>query len=205
MAYVLMGLDVCSFMRKYRVQLAYYGKQGEQAPIDQCTAGPLANTKEFPTGVKFKMNIVPKGGDATIEINRHNGNDMGVRYLPWEPNQCVYTRMDAAAGIVFTGPLTGCNIYVAGPRDSPMLFHTNSNTNANNAALNNTAKRTATINMLGNNPMGLAANTLIGGELERASYSGNFLGFVFGLKEANDWKFYFNGIGAGVSTLRRIF
>jgi len=205
MAYVLMGLDVCSFMRKYRVQLAYANKEGEQSPINQCVAGPLANTKEFPEGVKFQMNILVRGEAATIEITRQPAKDMGVRYLPWEPNYCVYTRMDADAGIVFTGPLTGCNIYVAGPRDAPMLFHTNSNANADNAVLNNTAKRTATLNMLGQNPMGLAANTLIGGQLERASYSNDFLGFVFGVKEANDWKFYFNGIGAGISTLRRIF
>ena len=71
--------------------------------------------------------------------------------------------------------------------------------------LNNLAKRTITLNMLGQNPMGLPANTLIGGQLERATYSGNFLGFVFGEKNANDWKFYFNGLGAGISTLRRIF
>jgi hypothetical protein len=200
-----MGLDVLSFMRRYRVQLAYMGRSGDTPPIEQCVDGPLPNSKEFPAGVRFKMSVKPTGNDATIFIEPRASYETGVRYLPWEPNYCVYTRMDAAAGIVFTGPLTGCNIYVAGSRTDPVLFHTNSNTNADNATLNNTAKRTATLNMLAANVMGLAPNTLIGGTLERASYSGNYLGFVFGVKENNDWKFYFNGIGAGISTVRRIF
>lgn len=205
MAHYLMGLDVCSFMRQYRVQLAYMGGAGQQAPIDDCAAGPLPNTKAFPEGTNFKMEVQSAGTAATIMITRNPGRDMGIRYLPWQPDYCTYTRMDNAATIAFTGPLTGCNIYVAGPRDSPVLFHTNSNTNAGNAGANNLAKRTITLNMLGQNPMGLPANTLIGGQLERASYSNNFLGFVFGEKTANDWKFYFNGLGAGISTLRRIF
>ncbi len=205
MPYMMMGLDVLAFMRQYRVQLAYMGGKGVQAPIDQCAPGPLPNSKEFPVGVQFKMSIKATGQDATVQIERHPGYETGVRYLPWQPDYCVYTRMDPAAGIVFTGPLSGCNIYVAGPRTDPVLFHTNSNTSADNAALNNTAKRTVTMNMLAANAMGLPANTLIAGELERASYSGSFLGFVFGLKEGNDWKFYFNGIGDKISTLRRIF
>ncbi len=205
MAHYLMGLDACSFMKKYRVQLAYMGYGTDTPPIDQCTAGPLANTKEFPEGIKFKMNVVVQALNATIQIERNTGADQGVRYLPWQPDYCTYTRMDDAASIVFTGPLTGCNIYVAGPRDQPVLFHTNSNTNADNAVQNNNAKRTITLNMLGHNPMGLSPGTLIGGKLERASYSDNFLGFVFGEKTAGEWKFYFNGIGAGSSVLRRIF
>jgi hypothetical protein len=205
MPYTLMGLDVLSFMRRYRVQLAYMGGAADTPPIDRCAAGPLPNSKEFPMGTQFRMSVKPAGADATIFIESFTGYETGVRYLPWQPDYCVYTRMDPAAGIVFTGPLTGCNIYVAGPRTDPVLFHTNSNTNADNAALNNTAKLTATLNMLGANVLGLPANTLVGGKLERASYSGNYLGFVFGLKENNDWKFYFNGIGAGSSTLRRIF
>jgi len=205
MPYMMMGLNVLAFMRQYRVQLAYMGGKGIQAPIDQCSPGPLPNCKEFPVGVQFKMSIKATGLDATIQIESHPGYETGVRYLPWQPDYCVYTRMDAAAGIVFTGPLSGCNIYVAGPRTDPVLFHTNSNTSGDNAALNNTAKRTLTLNMLAANAMGLPANTLIAGELERASYSGSFLGFVFGLKEGNDWKFYFNGIGDKISTVRRIF
>jgi len=75
-----------------------------------------------------------------------------------------------------------------------VLFHTNSNTSGDNAALNNSAKRRLTLNMLAANAMGLPANTLITGELERANYSGSFLGFVYVLKEGNDWKSYCDGI-----------
>lgn len=205
MPYTLMGLDVVSFMKRYRVQLSYIGGATDQKPIDQCTAGVIPKSKEFPQGVLFKMSVKADGDNATVFLERHKGYETGVRYLPWEPDVCVYTRMDAAAGIVFTGPLTGCNIYVAGPRTDPVLFHTNSNTNADDAAANNTAKRGIALSALAASAMGLPTNTLIAGELERSTYSGSFLGFVFGLKENNDWRFYFNGLGAGIATLRRIF
>ena len=51
-------------------------------------------------------------------------------------------------------------------------------------ALNNIAKRTATLNMLAHKPMGLTANTWIGGQLERASYPGNFPGFCVETEES---------------------
>jgi hypothetical protein len=100
---------------------------GGEAPIDQCTPAPLPYCEEFPVGVQFKMSIKATEQNATIQIEHHPGDETGVRYLTRQPDYCVYTRKDAATGIVFTGPLSGCNIYVAGPRTDPVLFHTNSN------------------------------------------------------------------------------
>lgn len=126
--------------------------------------------------------------------------------IPSSPHYSYYISiMDAAAGIVFTGPLSAGNFYVAGPRTGPALFQTNSNTSGDNAALNDTAKRKLTLNILTANAMGLPANTLIAGGLEWVSYSGSFLGFVFGLKEGNYWKFYLNGIGDKISMVWCIF
>ena len=206
MPITMMGLDVLSFMRTYNVQLAYYGKAGQVAPIDQCIAGAAPQTKEFPADVRFSMKIEQAGPAATVRLEQQVGNwETGIRYLPWQPDWCTYVRMDANSSLAFTGPLTGCNIYVAGPKANPVLFHTNSNTNADNMALNNVAKRAMALNLLAANCLGLPANTMIGGQLQRATYSGTYLGFVFGLKEAAEWKFFFNGVGAGSNTLRRIF
>lgn len=206
MAVTIMGLDPVEFMKRYRVQLAYMGGPGQTAPIDDCVAGAVANSKEYPSGQRYAMEVIIAGNAATLQLSRQTrAYDTHIRYLPWEPNVCTYMIMDAQASMAFTGPLTGCNIYVAGPRNAPVLFHTNSNLNAGNPVQNNTDKRTLALNLLATNVLGLPANTLIGGQLERASYSGSFLGFVFGVKDANDWKFYFNGIGAGSSVVRRIF
>lgn len=206
MTITMMGLDVLSFMRQYRVQLAYAKRSGETAPIDDCAAGPHAKTLRFPEGTRFTMAITSAGTDATVTIQRPtNAAETFVRYLPWQPDRCTYMRIDDAAKIAFTGPLTGCNIYVAGSRTNPVLFHTNSNTNADDAVANNTAKQLMTQNLLAANVCGIPNNTLIGGRLERKSYSGDYYGFVFGLKEGTDWRFYFNGVGAGISKLSRIF
>src|SRR5262245_60624177 len=205
MPFTLMGLEVCEFMKQYNVQLAYYGAQGQQAPIDQCQPGPIADTLEFPSAVKFKLSVKPAGQNATVYIERQTATwETGVRYLPWQPDKCTYVRMDNAAAIAFTGPLSGCNVYVAGPRTDPVLFHTNWNKGANDDN-NNTIKETMTLSLLAANICGVGNNTLIGGRLERRMYSQGFYGFVFGVKENNDWKFYFNGTTIGGNTLRRIF
>ena len=125
---------------------------------------------------------------------------------PEQPSLLLYISiMDAAAGLVFTGSLSAGKFYVAGPRTGPALIQTNSNTSGNNVALNDTTKRKLTLNMPTVNAMGLPVNTLVADELEWASYSGSFLGFVFGLKEGNYWKFYLNGIGDKISMVWRIF
>ncbi len=207
MAVFLRGMPVVDFLRRYRVQLNFRLRAGETAPIDDCVRGPVYRTLEFPVGTRFRFEDIPvTGDDATIKLLRQEGTyETKVRYLPWQPDRCVYTRLDDAAEIVFTGPLTGCNIYVCGPRTDPVFFHTNSNTSADDVTANNNDKRTMTLNLLAANVLGLNPGTNLGGKLERATYSGAYLGFVVGVKTGTDWAFYFNGIGAGTSTLRRIF
>ncbi len=72
-------------------------------------------------------------------------------------------------------------------------------------SVNNNDKQSMALNLLAANVLGLPNNTGIGGRLERRTYSGNYLGFVFGFKQGGDWVFYFNGIGDGTTCLRRIF
>lgn len=207
MAVYLAGLSVVDFLRRYRVQLSFRKREGEAAPIDDCADGPVPRSLEFPVGTRFRIEDVPIRGDAaTIQLVRQEkGFETKIRYLPWQPDRCVYTRLDDAAEIIFTGPLTGCNIYVCGPRTDPVLFHTNSNASGDDLDANNNDKRTMTLNLLTANVLGLDAGTVLGGKLERATYSGTYLGFVVGIKTGTDWAFYFNGIGAGTSTLKRIW
>ncbi|MBX9750689.1 MAG: hypothetical protein K5Q68_13970 [Roseococcus sp.] len=220
---------IIGFMRNNRVQLAYDGAFDEattivnddqgrprvvsHGPITWCATGPVADTLEFPSDTWFNMLVGRLGNtgpstttDRTITLLRSKGSvDTGVRYLPWQPDRATYMRMRGGAKLFFTGPLTGCNIYVAGPRSGPVVFHTNNNSAGDDQAANGIAKRKMATDLLAQNILGLGQNTLIGGALERASYSGNFMGFVFGYKNGTDWSFYFNGIGAGTQVLKRIF
>jgi hypothetical protein len=203
MAFTKVG--VLDYLRTHRVQLAFFLAEGETKPLDRCTPGPVARTLEFPSGVRFDVKAVEQGVNATLEVRyAQSPAETGIRYLPWEPDRCTYVRLDAAAELIFTGPLSGCNIYVAGPKTAPVLFHANSNTNAADAASNNADKQTMALNLLAANVLGLAPSTTIAGKLERAVYSGNYLGFVVGRKKGTDWEFYFNGTGADSTVLKRI-
>jgi hypothetical protein len=101
------------------------------------TPGPVADTLRFPTGVRFnatassvtymsKNQGMQTRNLLTLEYTP-SGKDEGARYLPWEPNKCSYMALDEKAKFAVTGPLSGCNIFVAGSRRKPMLFHTNCN------------------------------------------------------------------------------
>ncbi len=221
---------IIGFMRNSRVQLSYDGKFDEAAtpiknssgqiigtqshgPITWCTPGPVPDTLEFPSDIFFNMVVgglaasAHRGGsDRTITIFRSKGFvDTGIRYLPWQPDRATYMQLNAGARLFFTGPLSGCNVYVAGPRSGPVVFHTNNNSGGDNEVTNGIAKRKMATDLLAHNICGVAPTTLITGKLERATYSGNFMGFVFGFKKGTDWEFYFNGVGAGTQILRRIF
>ena len=65
--------------------------------------------------------------------------DLGVRFLPWKPNCVTYMALDNNATRFFTGPLSGCCIYIGDDANGvPYVFHANRNNSGggNNLAIN---------------------------------------------------------------------
>jgi hypothetical protein len=124
------------------------------------------------------------------------GPDTGVRFLRWQENKLTGTVLDANATLVFTGPLQGCDIYVAtvpgglgtGPAQT-ILMHVNANdapTEAENGPIK-TEKANAFAAAMG--------GSAITHHLARADYapaSGDaYNGFVYGKKrDDGSWDFF---------------
>ncbi len=66
-----------------------------------------------------------------------------VAFLPWQEDKCTATTVSDSADVFLTGPLSGCNVYLATKAGRPpMVFHGNSNKNSSNVLENNAAKDT---------------------------------------------------------------
>ncbi|WP_296737685.1 hypothetical protein [Mesorhizobium sp.] len=164
------------------------------------TDGPVPNTLHFPTGTRCALKV--ERGTLYLNLKAGTGGpDEGIRFLPWRADNCSYLQLDPAAQFVATGPLTGCNIYVAGDLSQPWFFHANKNSDDEGGE---TAKRKWPLDLLaagvgGSGPM------VVRGSLERAHYSSRgYQGMVFGYKKANLWEFYFWGISTGGNYVRRM-
>ena len=75
-------------------------------------------------------------------IVAYEGDDQPrVAFLPWYPERCTYTYIDPHALLCLTGPLTGCQIYVAEKKGFPaMLLHANANDQDSDVKSNQAAK-----------------------------------------------------------------
>jgi hypothetical protein len=122
------------------------------------------------------------------------GPDTGVRFLRWQDNKLTGTVLDENASLVFTGPLQGCNVYVATVpggtgEGETVLMHANANdapTEAENEPIKAGKARDFAADMGG---------ARITHRLSRADYapaSGDpYNGFVYGQKQADgSWNFF---------------
>lgn len=64
-----------------------------------------------------------------------------VAFLPWQEDTCTVTTLSRSAELFLTGPLSGCNVYLATKNNlPPLVFHANANANSADVGLNNAAK-----------------------------------------------------------------
>lgn len=120
--------------------------------------------------------------------------DQGVRLLPWKDNKVTYCKLDNNAEWFFTGPLTGCHIYVGhigNDNDTPYVFHVNDNTTGNDIKSNIKAKDEK-IKLLITSKL---SNLTITHRLIRTDYASEdkktpYNAFVYGKKINKEWKFY---------------
>lgn len=135
------------------------------------------------------------GADDHVRIGKNNihsivcktaNADKGIRFLPWEPNAVTCMALDGNARAFFTGPLSGCSIFVVEdiPNGALWCFHANRN---NDTGAGNTGVKHAM--------MATAARTdrnLTGRVRYQCIYKKDYndLGFVFGEKGKSAWKFY---------------
>ncbi len=109
--------------------------------------------------------------------------DQGVRFLPWKPNTVTYMTLDAAATSVYTGPLSGCSIFVGTSATGQVtMFHANRNNTPDAAGA---LKASMTTNVITSLP---APIPIQHSAIYQRDYSN--LGFVFGKRSGNTWKFY---------------
>jgi hypothetical protein len=127
--------------------------------------------------------------------------DLGLRYLPFNPNHVTYMGIHGAADFVMTGPLTGCTIAaVPSPAGGIWFIHANQNGGGVGAAV---AAQLIGINNLVTGTLGLAMANVI-----TCTYGVDYdgFGFVFGLiRPGGVWKFYSHATSAAGVTVTRKF
>lgn len=106
-----------------------------------------------------------------------------ITYLPYKEDIGTYTVLSSKALYCFTGPLSGCAVYVATcDRKEPLLIHTNCN-EVENAAQNKKLKRDMAKAITALHPGYQLALRLERGEYKTPS-------FVFGARTGQGWKFF---------------
>lgn len=106
-----------------------------------------------------------------------------IRFLPWKANTVTFMQIDGAGETFFTGPLSGCSIFIGlDAGNNYWGFHANrNNAGAHNAAI----KTSMTINTIGS----MAGPVRV---VHSAVYQQQYhdLGFVFGQRRGGRWRFY---------------
>jgi len=111
------------------------------------------------------------------------GVDQGIRFLPWKANTVTYMDLDAAATTFFTGPLSGCSIFVGRTAGGQWtVFHANRNNTPDNSGAVKVAMTTDVITRL---PAPIPV-------VHAAIYGRDYhdFGFVFGRVVHGNWRFY---------------
>jgi hypothetical protein len=127
---------------------------------------------------------IGKGAAAWHTVYVGKGTiDLGIRYLPWKADTVTFMQLDAGARTFFTGPLSGCSIYIGRAGNGTYwVFHANRNsTGASNAAI----KATMTDNVIQRLP---APVPIVHSAIYQREYSD--FGFVFGQLQGGQWRFY---------------
>lgn len=120
----------------------------------------------------------------TVEVKK-SGVDKGIRYLPWQENAVTFMKLDGAAKSIYTGPLSGCSIFIAEDfSNDHWMFHVNRN---NAATEDNTAiKDSMLVSAL------VSSQTVVKNIVCKAIYKQHYkdFGFVFGKRAGNKWKYF---------------
>lgn len=128
---------------------------------------------------------IGRKGMHMLECRPH-WTEQGIRFLPWVANGASYMSLDASARKFFTGPLSGCSIYIVEDTATQALWALHVNRN-DVAGQNNQAIKHAMMADTCFSDMGIGARIRY-----EALYQREYLdnGFVFGEKTGNLWKFY---------------
>lgn len=111
--------------------------------------------------------------------------DLGIRFLPWEPNCVTCMEIDANARTFFTGPLQGCAIYLGQANGNGNFWAFHANRNNSGTVDNNAIKTSMTINTI---PCLGTPITVRYAALYGTDYTDQ--GFVFGQRSGTTWTFY---------------
>jgi hypothetical protein len=125
-------------------------------------------------------------GKANLHnVECHRGaRDKGIRFLPWGENAVTCMLIDGAAKTFFTGPLSGCSIYIGEGTDGTLwAFH--ANRNAVEGQNNTATKQAMTALAIRDLPVAIRGRH---SAIYRQQYQDS--GFVFGEKSWGRWKFY---------------
>lgn len=110
--------------------------------------------------------------------------EKGVRFLPWGANAVTYMSIDGAGRTFFTGPLSGCSIYIGDGSDGSLwAFH--ANRNAVEGTQNIAIKKAMTGAVIRGMTVAVRIRHSV---LYRQQYMDN--GFVFGMNKSGRWTFY---------------
>lgn len=148
---------------------------------------------------------IGKGSDAIhTVVPFQDGIDHGIRYLPWRADAVTYMSLDGAAKTFFTGPLSGCSIFIGKSGGTYWAFHANRNSSgtSDNAAVK-ASMTTSVVTRLAA-PVPIVCEAIYGRDYK------NF-GFVFGQVSSGKWSFYAadtkplaKGGGHAVTTVRKL-
>ncbi|MES2711795.1 MAG: hypothetical protein V4653_09455 [Pseudomonadota bacterium] len=107
-----------------------------------------------------------------------------VCFLPWKEDTCTLTKLSTAATLFLTGPLTGCNIYIAQKAGGhrPLVFHGNLNSDGEDRNTNNVRKDKEAINIASER------GYVISHRLARGDYQ--IPAFVWATRAGDSWTFY---------------
>lgn len=106
-----------------------------------------------------------------------------IAFLPWRESAGSCTQLDGGTEMFFTGPLSGCHVYVAvSPGQSPWVFHLNANDSASDRAANMKAKDDEAARVAAQH------GTSIVKSLKRGEYE--IPAFVWGVRIGPEWTFY---------------
>jgi hypothetical protein len=186
--------------------LAYLGRQPTALYFaDDVRAGSTTSAPGF-TGLQFTQagpaaacypgidvydSATRLPGQPVHEIRlTKNAADQHVRYLPDQANQLTVMQLDGAAQWVFTGPLSGCHIYVATLGGNTLLFHLNDNTSLENVGENKVAKDRRLKHAL-------PGGAVITHRLTRPLYSNTLLpyqAFAYGRNTGAGWAFWYHTV-----------
>ena len=111
---------------------------GEPYVADALSSGWLTEVTKTQLSYRgdkhFDLDFVPAPVLKVLVRPAPPGAKSPTRFLPFRPDCVSWMRIDPTATTVYTAQLSGCNMYVSTIGTDVWLFHTNANTEADDAA-----------------------------------------------------------------------